>query len=39
MNCWETDPKTDSNGTVKLIKERGQNTGLDKILSMDQRVQ
>ena len=38
MNFWKTDPKIDSNCTVKLIKEtRGRNTGLGRTVRKDQR--
>ena len=37
MNFWKTDPKIDSNGTVKLTKEtRGQNKGLGRTATKDQ---
>ena len=37
MNFWKTDPKIDSNGTVKLTKEtRGQNTGLGRTATKGQ---
>ena len=38
MNFWKTDPKIDSESTVKLTKEtRGQNTSLGRTVTEDQR--